>query len=709
MLSSDKTNISVMTGNRVAYPILLSLANLHMDVRMKASHHGFLLIGLIPCARFLTDNRKHRSMLLNRLVHHCLDIICAPLKLAARFGREMSDPCGQKRFCFTPLVSYIADTPEAALLACVGGKTSHVTMATYKQFGDGSQNEPRTRSTTLAQLAVIASQADPWDLSAYGDAASKFRLNGVHLPVWRDWFCGLTSSLMADPYRFLTPEILHHWHKQFWDHDAKWFIRALANGELDFRLSVLPDHVGYRRFKEGISALKQVTGREHRDLECVIVAAAAEGASDGFVLALRSLMDFRYIGQAEVIDGNMINDMTIALDTFHAWKSAVLDAGARVGKGKKRMDHFQIPKLEMMQSVVPSISWAGAPIQWSADVTEHAHITEVKIPARSGNNKQYSSQICRFLDRAEKRRNFDLATSIHECSISLFPGDEGFESDDENAEEPISSSLLTAIHPNESFSPARQPPNFFERAELLRSDPPPSVPRPFRTFSIGSAAFHLNRRPDINSMSIDQVVQRFGLPDLRPALVDYLYRLSQSSSNGKPVLGGRRATHGANYLPFENLQVWFSVKVQRKGDSYAGKVGKAEKLMVSPPVIDETGEPSKFGRYDTALFCNGDPRLSEAPGPDFLGAHLFPWLPQAKNLLKPFLQVSVLDSFGCYSGHSVKSSHLRCHHTWCMPNDLILCRTPGLQEMDAGILLQGCTSSNVHLEVTALVLATLFL
>lgn len=225
-----------MTGNRVAYPVLLSLANLHMDVRMKASHHGFLLIGLLPCAKFLVSNKKQHSVLMNRLVHHCLDIICQPLKLAARFGRQMTDPHGRLRFCYSPLVSYIADTPEAALLSTVGGKTSHVTMVMYKHFGDGFQHEPRTRSTTLAQLDVITLHADPWDLSSYiqESAKLKFHLNGVHLPFWRDWHCGPTDSLSADPYRFLTLEVLHHWHKQFWDHDAKWLLRVVSSVELDF-------------------------------------------------------------------------------------------------------------------------------------------------------------------------------------------------------------------------------------------------------------------------------------------------------------------------------------------------------------------------------------------------------------------------------------------------------------------------------------------
>ena len=75
------------------------------------------------------------------------------------------------------------------------------------------------------------------------------------------------------------------------------------------------------------------------------------------------------------------------------------------------MDHFWIPKLELMQSVVPSILWVGCLLQWSADTTEHAHIEVVKDPASITNHHDYDAQICHVLDCDEKYRLF--ATVIH--------------------------------------------------------------------------------------------------------------------------------------------------------------------------------------------------------------------------------------------------------------------------------------------------------
>ncbi|KAI0037269.1 hypothetical protein FA95DRAFT_1463589, partial [Auriscalpium vulgare] len=244
VLSSDKTNLTSGTGNRVAHPLLLSLANLHMDFRMKSSHNTILLIALLPCPHFLGP-KKFRGVLESRVTHMCLDIVCEPLKAAARFGRMMADPRGYSRFCFTPLAAYIVDNPEAQMLACVGGKSSPVTVAMYKQFGDPFRHEPRTASLTLAQLhALSEASPDPWNLSKYVAEAKKRRFNGVHQPFWRDWH-------LSDPSHFLTPEPLHQWHKFCWDHDIAWCRNVVGDAEMNFRFSVLQPRVGFRHFSEG--------------------------------------------------------------------------------------------------------------------------------------------------------------------------------------------------------------------------------------------------------------------------------------------------------------------------------------------------------------------------------------------------------------------------------------------------------------------------
>ncbi|KIJ09615.1 hypothetical protein PAXINDRAFT_87235 [Paxillus involutus ATCC 200175] len=116
ILSSDKTHITNMCRGKVAHPLLISLANIKMSVHNKASSHTFLLLALMPIPNFIS---RMRSVFKACLFHQCLDLDLEPLKQAARIGRMMSDPLGNLWHCCTPLASYIVDTLEACMLACV--------------------------------------------------------------------------------------------------------------------------------------------------------------------------------------------------------------------------------------------------------------------------------------------------------------------------------------------------------------------------------------------------------------------------------------------------------------------------------------------------------------------------------------------------------------------------------------------------------------
>ena len=277
------------------------------------------------------------------------------------------------------------------MIACVGGKMSPVTVAMYKEFRDPFYHEPRTASMTLAQLHIAQFKADPSNLQVFFHEAQCFHLNGVSKPFFKNFPLLYSSS-------FLMPKMLHYLHKECWDHDIKWCLNVIGNSELDFQLSIMQPIAGYCHFKSRISKLKQITGRVHHDIQCYLIGIIAGAAPPQFVTAICALMDFQYCVQAYYINANELQLITTALDTFHANKQSILAYGAQQGKGNKPINNWYIPKLELMQNFVPSISQLGVPIQWSANVTEHAHISEIKIPARASNNNNYDPQICWYLD-----------------------------------------------------------------------------------------------------------------------------------------------------------------------------------------------------------------------------------------------------------------------------------------------------------------------
>ena len=581
-----------------------------MNIRMKSSYHALPLIGLLPCPKFIGIKKPLPGVLENRLIHYCLDIICKPLKEASIRGAFMGDSLGRIRCYFTPITAYIVNTPEAAVLAGVGGKTSHFTLASHSHFGDHFRHPTRLATLTLSQIEHLSKTIDPWDLKLYAkESREQFRLNGVHLPFWRDW--ALPDGTIGEPSQFLTPEPLHHWHKQFWDHDAKWSICAVGNQEINLCFSLLQPCVGFRHFKVRISSLKQVTGWDHRDVQCYIVPIIADAVSKEFILCIRSLTDSRYLVQSHLINNCTLTQISHALDIFHQNKQAILDTGARVGKGNKSLNHFFIPKIELLHSIVSSICWSGAPIQWSANPTERAHINVIKIPSENTNNGQYSPQICHQLDRKERRRLFDLATAIHKAGNNL---EEIFYNpasrDEDGLDEGLNVNWVAELGTvAKACGLSQKTIDLFVAASIPPTHPmlnrTASVPLlALHTFSTPWAAFNLNQKPDIPQISIDSLAKMYSLPNLCPALLDLFSENFENPSIHR--------THPNTQLPFTDVMVWFSFHIQMQSMDN-GLVTHPQCLNAMPPSDDWP-----FGRYDMALFVNdnSNPMVSLGIGLD---------------------------------------------------------------------------------------------
>ncbi|KIK15956.1 hypothetical protein PISMIDRAFT_114217 [Pisolithus microcarpus 441] len=231
VLPSDKMHIT-QVGNCQAHPLLISLANISADVCRKGSTNSYLLLALLPVPRFVHPNKHLHGVLASRLLHQVISVIVKPLKMATEVGRMMSDPVGNLKHCFTPLVTYITDTPEQHIIACITDNASAVSMAVSKQFRDPLHCAARTASKTRQLLIAVKREMHARNLSSYFQACRKQQLNGVTSPFWLDW-------ALAEPSSFLNLEVLHHFFKMFWDHDWKWCSRMLGADELDFWFSLL--------------------------------------------------------------------------------------------------------------------------------------------------------------------------------------------------------------------------------------------------------------------------------------------------------------------------------------------------------------------------------------------------------------------------------------------------------------------------------------
>ena len=256
-----------------------------------------------------------------------------------------------------------------------------------------------------------------------------------------------------------------------------------------------------------------------------------------------------------------LNCVSQALQEFHDYKSAIIHQGAR--------DNWGIPKLEL-QSIVSGICEYGIPMQWSADVTEHAHINEIKVPARAGNNQNYHNQISCHLNRLDKCFQFDLAI---EEGHSLVPTlDEA--KDCKEAHEPDVENLSMSMY----ITPTRHDVDYFSISFPLLEGSNPNVLKPLRMFATSTTAFHLATKPS-SQLSLTKTANKYNLPNLIPAVSAFVAQWNGTSVAPDAI----------------KLQVWHNVHVQQK--SYHTE-------MLEPPQTLRAHPPSAsnpYGPYDSVI------------------------------------------------------------------------------------------------------------
>lgn len=137
VLGSDKTTVSVGTGNNEYYPLYMSIGNVSNEVRRAHKNAvvciGFLsipkgLLQMIPVSDFFslisTAAKEHQDSAQFRkfrrqLFHSSLALILEPLRKGMETPEVMKCPDGHFRRVIIELGPYIADYPEQVLLASI--------------------------------------------------------------------------------------------------------------------------------------------------------------------------------------------------------------------------------------------------------------------------------------------------------------------------------------------------------------------------------------------------------------------------------------------------------------------------------------------------------------------------------------------------------------------------------------------------------------
>ncbi|KAJ6479726.1 hypothetical protein C8R45DRAFT_1054433 [Mycena sanguinolenta] len=366
IISSDKTQLTVF-GNKMAYPVYMTLGNIPKEIRRKPSRRGYVLLGYLPTSKMKNiKNKAARRRVLANVFHACMAFILAPLKTAGIDGI----PC---------LVTAI--------------KTGECPTCVVPR--DELGEDPEETDFPLRDLENILAALDTLDQgpTVYTKACAEAGIKPVYRPFWED-------LPYTNIFRSITPDILHQLYQGIVKHLISWIKSACGEAEIDARCRRLPPNHNIRIFMNGISDLNRVTGKEHDQISRFILGIIIdiqlpnELPASRLVAAVRGVLDFLHLAQYPMHTSETLSQMSDGLRRFHENKSIFVDLGVR--------PDFNLPKLHGCGHYPMYIKLFGTTDNYNTEYTERLHIDLAKDAYRLTNFKDEFPQMTLWLERKEK-------------------------------------------------------------------------------------------------------------------------------------------------------------------------------------------------------------------------------------------------------------------------------------------------------------------
>ncbi|KAG8706724.1 hypothetical protein FRC12_005874 [Ceratobasidium sp. 428] len=415
-MASDSTVLSTHSGDVAAHAVYMTLANLDQSVRASTSEDAWVLVAYIPKSKFqhAMSAMEHRpkavrtkllGVLNRRLFHRCMSIITRPLRRTE--PHDVVDPEGNVRSVLYELTGYIADLEEQWLVAGLGGQTCPHCSSHTTHLGDvecGPSRDPDDVLKTIKKIKDDYKKA--WKrsptLEEFVNLAGEHHLNGVDKPFWKS----LRPRLNI--FHVLSPDLLHGFHKYFYDHIFRFNRTGMGQDEYDARLLSQVHYSGDRTFLHGVSHISQMTGTEHRLLERThlpIVVEAPGVINEKVIRATRGAVDCIYLAQLPTQSERVLQAYDQAYKEFMANRQAWIDNGTRRGK-KEVIPHFNIPKMHVTRHHVHHVRRKGSATNYTTETMEHLH-KGVKDAYRASNRREWKEQMVRWLTRRERIKDFE--------------------------------------------------------------------------------------------------------------------------------------------------------------------------------------------------------------------------------------------------------------------------------------------------------------
>ncbi|KAF8154657.1 hypothetical protein B0H34DRAFT_809194 [Crassisporium funariophilum] len=354
ILGSDKTTVTVGTGDIEYHPLYFSLGPVRNPVR-RAHRNTVIPIGFlaIPKSDRKYDDDPAFRKFKRQLYHSSISAILSTLKPA------MSKPAVYR----CPDGPFIADYPEQVMLA--GIKQNWCPRCTALPANIDGAASVRRNELTDALLEEFDS-AILWD---------EYGVDAEIIPFTRNF-------PRADIHELISSDLLHQAIKgMFKDHLVEWvgqylqitYEKAEAErvmDEIDQRLAATPAFPELRQFKQG-RRFKQWTGDDSKALMKVYLPAIRGLVHPDVVKCISAFLNFCYLARRSDFERNTLDALDNALHHFHTY---------RVREGG-----FSLPHQHSLVHYRINIQDFGAPNGLCSSITESRHITAVKKPWRRSN------------------------------------------------------------------------------------------------------------------------------------------------------------------------------------------------------------------------------------------------------------------------------------------------------------------------------------
>ncbi|KAF8810183.1 hypothetical protein BYT27DRAFT_7222195 [Phlegmacium glaucopus] len=396
ILGSDKTTVSVGTGDIEYHPLYLSIGNVHNNVR-RAHRNAVIPIGFlaIPKSDRKYDNDLKFRKFKRQLYHSSISAILSSLKPSMSTPATYRCPDGHFRRIIFGIGPFIADYPEQVMLA--GIKQGWCPRCTALPADIDGAAGVRKNALTDALLDTFSSKL-LWD---------EYGIDADIIPFTRDF-------PRADIHELISSDLLHQAIKgTFKDHLVDWvgeyleitYEKAEAErilDEIDRRLAATPAFPELRKFKQG-RRFKQWTGDDSKALMKVYLPAIHGLLPPDAVKCISAFLDFCYLARRSDFDAATLKALDDALHRFHTYREVFRTSGVRESG-------FSLPRQHSLVHYRQNIEDFGAPNGLCSSITESRHITAVKKPWRRSSRYEALGQMLITNQRLDKltaaRNNF---------------------------------------------------------------------------------------------------------------------------------------------------------------------------------------------------------------------------------------------------------------------------------------------------------------